>query len=395
MILAPLTIASRVFLIHVLPDGAFSVDLYHWVDVYRDLDGGRNPYTSTTYLNWPPVWMQLIFFLGRLSDAIQQPMHLVVRYFLVLVDVATVYAVYTFVRLELNQRPERIVLFGLVFNPVAILLTTSHGNFDTIVGLFILLGLWMILRWLRTEDPVSWLAGCAFIGLGAVTKTIPLVLAPILAVDMRRLPWQTLFFWAFLLLGPIVYGLSIIFSLAPEGVTQNVLSYRSLGGWFGISGLLHVVGQESLATFIGNLFAPGMLLAMGALAYRIRENKPTSLRLICIALLLPLAIPLLGPGYGPQYAGWVIPVAVITFASSQLRSLLRALLVVASLTCIVEYGLFASHGAYLVRAWPDVFAQLGADLGTRTGQSLVRLPLFLAGVAVFLAGVTRRRQEPI
>ena len=46
---------------------AISVDLQGWVRVWHELEAGRNPYVTTTLLNWPPLWMAILGLLGKVS----------------------------------------------------------------------------------------------------------------------------------------------------------------------------------------------------------------------------------------------------------------------------------------------------------------------------------------
>jgi hypothetical protein len=58
---------------------------------------------------------------------------------------------------------------------------------------------------------------------------------------------------------------------------------------------------------------------------------------------------------------------------------------VAALTYIVEYSLFRSHGALAVQIWPrsPLLTSVAMRISTSGGQTLVRLPLFVALCAVF------------
>jgi hypothetical protein len=66
--------------------------------------------------------------------------------------------------------------------------------------------------------------------------------------------------------------------------------------------------------------------------------------------------------------------------------------IVASLTYIVEYALFPSHGMLAIRmGWSHNWLEHSAAWSTQGGQSLLRLPLFVAYAALFGVGVTRIR----
>jgi hypothetical protein len=57
-----------------------------------------------------------------------------------------------------------------------------------------------------------------------------------------------------------------------------------------------------------------------------------------------------------------------------------------SITYIIEYSFFGSHGALLLQLRPDAagLAELGATLSTPGRQTLVRVPLLLSMSVVFV-----------
>src|SRR5205085_11484789 len=104
------------------------------------------------------------------------------------------------------------------------------------------------------DDTVAWLAGCLAVGLGAFAKTIPLVLAPLLVPGFRRASRLGRTLGAALFLGPIVLSLSIVFAPAPHPVVDNVLLYRSIRGYFGITGLLELAHLDGLSRAYEHVF---------------------------------------------------------------------------------------------------------------------------------------------
>src|SRR5262245_14129954 len=124
-------IAARVAFLLLMPASALSEDMVHWDEVVSVLQGGGNPYNLTPHLNWPPVWMQVLFLLSKLSSWTAIPLHRCIQGFLILVDCLVVAAACRLcVRLGKEQGAARIVIVGLCLNPIAVLLTCQHGNFD-------------------------------------------------------------------------------------------------------------------------------------------------------------------------------------------------------------------------------------------------------------------------
>src|SRR6185436_19031029 len=73
---------------------------------------------------------------------------------------------------------------------------------------------------------------------GVLAKTVPLVLAPLLAPGARRTSRAGRALGAALFLGPSALGVSVIFVLAPAAVWNHVIKYRSAPGYFGLAGMV-------------------------------------------------------------------------------------------------------------------------------------------------------------
>jgi hypothetical protein len=390
-------LARGIFML-IVPQAAHSADVDQWQVVARVLAQGGNPYRETSYLNWPPVWMQLIFAVDRAASILGISFLRALQCFLILVESLVIVVLLPVIRQAAPAANARkILLWGASLNPIAILLVVQHGNFDTLVALWLVLFAACLFRYRRTGEGTDWLAACLFLGLGAVTKTFPLVLTPLLAGGFRRSPPLPRFLGLFLLLGPLLLGLSIIYVLAPADVGAKVLAYRSFAGWFGITGLLALGGAGELISVWGTLF--NLLLAaalvLATIAVWRRGGLPEGEVLLLAGLLL-LSVPALGPGYAPQYFSWFIPFLLASFAAfpGRWRVVLTLFYAVAVCTYLVEYALFPSHGMFLTRLFPvEPLLSWSRTWSTRPGQILIRLPLFIAFVALLGTGfdLLRRR----
>jgi hypothetical protein len=367
-----------------------SIDLYSWQKVVNTLNAGANPYAATTVLNWPPLWMQIVFLLGKVAAITGLPFMLCVQVFLILVDLALIAALYKLLQIVAPEKPAgRVVLWAISLNPVCILLTCQHGNFDGLLALAVVLLLIAVAGYLRSGDPVDWLTACLLLGLAILLKTTPLVLVPLLLVEAGRLRAWTKVLGGVLTIGPVALGMSIIYVLAPSGVSQNVLAYRSIGGYFGITGLLGLADLPLLSLLYSQAFPLLLLVSLIWLTVDIRKFRPISAQFTAVfAAGAMLAIPLFGAGYGPQYLFWSIPLIAAVYHMTRditAKRMILASYVVAALTYIVEYSLFRSHGALAVQIWPrsPVLTSVFMRISTSGNQTLVRLPLFVALCAVF------------
>jgi hypothetical protein len=113
----------------------------------------------------------------------------------------------------------------------------------------------------------------------------------------------------------------------------------------------------------------------------------TAKQVVILALLAMLFIPTFGPGYSPPYILWCLPLILVLYGKAS-RGLLRLLLLTWAVTIItytIEYAMFHSHGAFWVE-WkqsPNMLT-LSEEMGSRKGQTLIRLPMFVCYVALFL-----------
>jgi hypothetical protein len=388
----------RLVFILVAPPEARSVDNYDWEHVANILKAGGNPYKETSFLNWPPFWMQFIYLISKTAALLAVPFVRVLQGFLILVETAVVIVLIKLIRDVVPAAKVRgLVIVGLALNPAAVFLVCQHCNFDVLVALWLVLFVDSLLRYNHVEESTDWLAACLFLGLGILTKTVPLILAPLLVSGFRRMALRTKFLGLVLLLGPVTLGMSVIYVLAPSDVTAKVLAYRSTPGFFGISGLLHLAGADALIGFANlsfYLLLAAALLYLSALLWR-RGCLGGRETVLCVALLLA-ATPVIGPGYGPQYLYWFMPFLIASYAFFGVgwRRVLAGFAVICATTYCIEYSLFPSHGRFLtimlIHAQKIPLAQSLFDWGghwsSPTGQTLIRLPLFAAYLALLATG---------
>lgn len=360
----------------------FSKDMYGWMEVIAILKRGGNPYREASLLNYPPFWLQVLYGIGKLSDATGIVATRLVQVVLITAEASVLLLTYAFTqRLEISsQKSFVILLLGLALNPVSILLNCQHGNFDVFVGFWILVFAHCLLSFYQSKSSIHWLMACLALGLGILTKTIPFILIPLLLVGIQGQRKSITLFGAILLFLPITLGISIIYVLAPEGVAANVLGYRSMAGWYGISGVLNLLGQIDWIDKYSAVSPYIILSFMLLVAYKVRSvSQLSALQLVLLLLSLLVFFPTFGPGYSPPYILWFLPLMLIHFCLSKgwlFKGMIIGLIVL-SLTYIVEYASFNSHGAFIKFFDPsESTAQLCELWGQSKSQSMIRLPMF-------------------
>src|SRR6185503_8397760 len=135
---------------------------------------------------------------------------------LILFEIGVLVGTFRLLRLLAPEaKATAILVVGICVNPIAVLLICQHGNFDVLVGLWVVLFLTHLVLFQRGEEARDFLAACAFLGLAILTKTVPLVLIPLLVGAARRVAPRVRAQGAVLLLGPVVLGMSVLYILAP------------------------------------------------------------------------------------------------------------------------------------------------------------------------------------
>jgi hypothetical protein len=373
-----------------------SGDLHAFLKVLVVLARGGNPYKELDTLNyWPPFWMLILFFLlklglllGNFGPVLTKLGITGISYvrliqgFLMLAEAVLMAILYLLLRgffPTVNAR--RFVLYGISLNPVTVLMVCQHCNFDVLIGIWVLLFVFTLLRFIATANPVYWLLASLFLGLGILTKTVPIMLTPLLLAHCRRLNTSTRFLGVLLLLGPVTLGLGIVAALGPPNLISKMLNYRSSPGFFGVTGLAELVGATPAFGFwYSKLFIYCYLAIVACISVAVWWGQPSSRSTVLLATVILLVVPTFGPGYAPQYTYWYLPLLLVCYAFSPTatKRVLLAFFIVAASTYLVEYSMMPSLGAFLPNALKnDRLYRLGDTLNSHKNCTLIRLPLFL------------------
>jgi hypothetical protein len=376
-----------------------SVDLGSWNQVSHALAEGRNPYT-TGLLNWPPFWMQVIYGLGQLQDSTGVPLTLLIQLLLTTAESVLVVFLYQLLReLRPGNSPVRLLLVGIALNPICILLTCQHGNFDVFVGLTVVAFLTVLLRWERLRNVLDWLWACALLGAAVAVKTVPLVLAPLVLLGSSRLAFRAKFLGGLMIVAPAALGMAVLYPLDPGSIQKHVLGYRSFCGSTGLSGIIACFGgvdEKELALVYGRIFIAVAVLVLAWCAYRMARLEALSPRaLVLLSALLLLGIPIVGPGMGMQYIYWSLPLLLVSYAcyDSEWRKLLGLSYAVAAATYVICYATEVPLGHVLTQALPGIaWAQRVHEcIWTRTDE--MKYPMWGCGLILLIGGGARVRRD--
>lgn len=377
------TLIARSAFLWWKPEGAVSVDVHSWEVVAEILRRGGNPYEQTTFLNWPPVWPLIIYSLSRASAVAGTSFRDLLFALLSLLDCALVIVVYLSSIHAFHSPVRRAFLtslFGIALSPIPILLSCQHGNFDVVSVLCILGALLVLNNAIMKQSTSTWLRGCLFLGIAGMTKTFPLVLAPLFIFSFpsrSRAEWL----WASLLIVlPWLLAVGVIYVAAPDAVWRNVVMYNSVPSRFGLNTIFTEVfgdaGRAAQTAFFVALMMGGYSTVIAAL----RKRYHSSLLVVAAAFVLGV-LPVFGPGFGPQYILWILPLwtAIFPVLSLNRKLVVMACYLVATVCYLYLYAFVALYGASV---GPPLFFITGYVVVVQVALYAALLVLVLLGFRI-------------
>jgi hypothetical protein len=384
----------RAVAIAVWPRISHSSDLNSWMEVAFQLRQGTNPYATTSILKWPPFALVLVWLIDHVAVLLGVTFFTVMRATLVAAEGAVAVVLYFLMtRFAPARDVRRILLVGICFNPIAILFSVQHENIDVFVGLLVVLCLRALVSAEPGRDAVGWLAGSLALGLGVFVKTVPLALLPLLAPRARTASKVGRTLALALFVGPVLLSLAVVAVFGPHAVLDNVLGYRSVSGYFGITGLLDLAHLHSVTRLYERVFTVALVAGVAVLFRVLWYRGLDAKRTILLAGLVLAAIPAVGPGYAPQYAYWFMPALIASYPlfDDGWRRILLVCYAVAAVTFVIDYGLVVGLGHFFNGFFGDTgfVHRLGERISTPGAQTVVRLPLFAAFLVVLTAGCRR------
>ncbi len=375
-------------LLLILPQGAYSLDLANYLEVLSVLDRGGNPYEETTHLNYAPAWLQILWLLGKLAGPEAAARAFSIKIFNAAIAALTSCILcYAISDLRSIRQAFWLTLFGFVLNPVIILLVYLHGSFDPLVALAIATCLFLFNFAAKQRSTKAWLAASLTLGSGILLKTMPVILLPILFLRQKWLSKSALLGGIILAVSPFIIGIGILYILSPEATSAKVLSYASIPGYFGITGISRIAGLSgSFDPYYTTLFR--LLLILGLLSaiifLRLKSLKTSEL-VYRYALVATLFVVALGPGFGTQYLLWTTPLMLLRLGLSdavekRIVFLYGSFYFISSATYIYEYSHFAVLSGTLAQ-----FASGTSNEPMLAMRAAVwRLPLFLIMCTVLI-----------
>ncbi|MGE5333757.1 MAG: glycosyltransferase 87 family protein [Nitrososphaerota archaeon] len=257
-----------------------------------------NVYTATDRYPYPPVWVWIIALASWLSAHLGIPFDQMAKEPAIIGDYATSVLLLLFAWRRFGWCWFTLIPMALfALNPVVILISAGHGQFDSLVIGFVLLALY--LRGERQQQRIVWAA--LALGVGIALKGYPVLALPYFVISAPRGSRLLTLAAAFVPLAASTILYCALFGISSH-MLSNILLYQSTPdfGWgfllarytpdAFIAGLLSLASKVLIVLF--GVVAPALLL----------RGRP-----IVAMIMLFSAFYALTYTMSVQYILWIVP----------------------------------------------------------------------------------------
>ncbi len=309
---------TRLFLItaaglvlRILPAYLFygTFDVHAWEQYSTYWPDKISPYDDTGRYPYSPVWFWIISLCAAAARALHLPFSFVIKWPLMAADLGILWLLAVGLRRS-GEHPRTALWAGTAYflNPVSILISGYHGQFDNISLFFSLLA-WQTYVF-QSQAKRVWSA--LWLSIAVAVKHFNILLIPLFFFSEKARFRKALF-----LCGPPALFLSLILPhcLLSGAEVFRVFGYNLGAGYWGWSGVgcrivLFLTGNDWTAApwfQLLDYFNPLLYLAMFALSYWMIK-KYDLLDAILVTLLIFYVFT---TQMAPQYTLWILPFAAV------------------------------------------------------------------------------------
>lgn len=195
-------------------------------DIVSDLVlSKQNVYAHTVRYNYSPLWFYFLALFKIISNISKLPFPFIVRSFLTLIDLLTVSVLIKIARLKKNN--PIIIIIAFFLNPISILLTGHHGQFENLPILLILMGIYIYLK-----NKKSFNAWIFFLSAGIVKHLVFNQLVAYLSYILKNKIKVILLSFGSIMI--FLFTFLPFWQEGQQGIINNVFLYKSYEGFYGI-----------------------------------------------------------------------------------------------------------------------------------------------------------------
>lgn len=221
----------------------FDIDQYQLdIDI---MERGGVVYVEQQNYNYSPFWFHTLWIVDRVGSILQLPLYVSVRTFLSLVDLATLGILLLFARRR-QLSPIKTAIYYFL-NPIPIVISGYHGQFDNIAVFFMLLAFYAFLyvapQLKKSRYMLSWMLSSMAL-IAKQTILFPLAFFWFHATSMYKAV-------AILSLAAVAFLMTFLpyLPVAKTPIVKNVFLYRSAEGRYGIGEIINRRCWQTNCTF--------------------------------------------------------------------------------------------------------------------------------------------------
>ncbi len=291
----------------LLPFGA-EYDIESFRRVGQTLLEGGEVYTSPLVAGRHPYLPLQLYLVGgamQLSQLTGLPFVILLKLPSVLADTAIVGLIYRALRRTGRSESQAFATATLyALNPVPVLISAYHGQFDTLTLLLTLLA-WYVWQF----EPRRPMQSAFWLGLAVLHKTWPLLFLPIMVLRLTN--WRSRITFSAVTLAVPVVGILVYMLLwqVDLSILNRPLSHFGVPGWWGLGAGLALL--QTFTGFGGDVLASivpysryAVLIAAGGVAWLTRRQPALKSFVTCLLTVYVVTL-----GFGLQYLVWVVPFA--------------------------------------------------------------------------------------
>jgi hypothetical protein len=252
---------------------------------------GKNVYAETGRYNYSPIWFLVLGFLKILSNNFNLYFPFLIGFILTVFDSASLYLIFKICKLFKKSFFIPALLFFL--NPISILLTSHHRQFENITSFFVVLGIYLYIK--KADKTKIWFS---FLLAGIIKHlSFNQVLVGLNHIFKKKIKVMAMF-----LLSVLIFLLTFVPYVidASNNIIKQVFLYKGYEGIYGPGYFISLWGPiKDFAPF--SVYPFIIVYFLFALFYKSKIILRTSL----VNSLFFLSFT---SGYGDQY--FVLPVAV-------------------------------------------------------------------------------------
>lgn len=287
-----LLIAIAIRIIHlIISNGVsnFDIDAYGLIGKLTVQNHNIYPDPADLYHPYFPVFLYLEGFANSLEQ-IYIPYVMTIKTFTILFDIGVVYFVY----LLSNKNAHLSLLYSI--NPISILVTSFHGQFDSIPIFFTLLSFYLI----RENKEVL---GIMLASFAIAIKTWPILfILPIIKIINNK--FNLIFLISVPTISIAIY--SYLFNAHWLEIIKTIYRYRGVSGNYGLGYLALTLFPGFIQKEYLVLISNTSLITILCIAFFF--NSKTLIRNVLKLMLCFFVVTL---GFGIQWLSWLVPFLIL------------------------------------------------------------------------------------